>query len=128
MPLFNPPSLLGSILGNSQLNSNTNVTGSVADVLTLNITLSSPGTIFIVAPTRYSATLAGLASILLTVNSNTVDTAAVSVTLLGNGATTLTNGIALSVGSHTIKIRGSVTVGTLTFLNTGTSIYAQLVG
>lgn len=130
MPLYNPPSTnIGSSLGSIQLSSNTNVTNTTADILTLTIsTTGSSSKVSITAPTRYSATLAGLTTILLAVDGVTQDTATISITLSGNGATTLTTEIILAAGSHTIKIRGSVTLGTLTFQTGGTAIYSQLVG
>lgn len=127
MPLYNPPSTLGSSLGSVQLGSNVNVT-ALADVLSLTFSLSSSTKVLIMAPTRYSATLAGLASCLLTVDGTTYDTAAVTLAALGSGATGLATEVTLAAGSHTVKIRGSVTVGTLTFLTGGTAIYCQVDG
>lgn len=127
MPLYNPPitSTLGSSIGSVQLGSPVAVTGLV-DVLSLSITIAVTSKVLVTAPTRYSATLAGVASCILTVDGVTQDTASITLTLAASGATTLNTEITLAPGSHTIKIRGSVTLGTLTFAATGTAIYAQL--
>lgn len=128
MPLYNPPSTLGSSLGAAQLGSNTNVT-TLADVLTLNITVpAGGGTVLVIAPTRYAVTVAAVSTILLTVDGVTQDTASITLGLAASGATTLNTQMTLSAGSHAIKIRGSVTLGTMTFQTGGTAIYAQLVG
>jgi hypothetical protein len=116
-----------SSLGSVILASPVNITLSTADVLTLNVNLASSGKVFITAPTRYSVTLAALLTILLTVDGTAYDTAPVTVAALASGSTTLATELTLASGAHTIKIRGSIPVGTATFAASGTAIYAHFL-
>lgn len=114
-------------LGTAVLGGTATSNGTPTDILSLTLSLAGSTRVRVVAPCRYSASLAGAVTVSLLMDGSTVDTTLQNLALGANGSAALIGEATLAAGSRIVKVQGSVALGTVTFAANAVHIFVDLV-